>query len=149
MADITTKTVSSLTSDSTLSETDAFVYGDAGGNTLKKSALSVLRNALFGAATLPSTLATSAKNVIGAINELNTKLPYVESRIVTPNSNQYVISADETKTLINVYNADFDANNIRVSYFFRNNSDYYYIVFTETITTPVRLNFVWSPTYVI
>lgn len=69
--DIATKTVSSLTSDSTLSETDAFVYGDAGGNTLKKSALSVLRNALFGATTLPSALATTAKNVIGAINELN------------------------------------------------------------------------------
>lgn len=72
MAEITTKTISDLSTDSTLSDDDAFVYGDGGGNTLKKSKLSLLKSAILGA--LPSTLTTTAETIVGAINELNTNL---------------------------------------------------------------------------
>lgn len=46
MADITTKTVENLIADETLSDTDTFIYGDSGGNTLKKAPLSTLKKSI-------------------------------------------------------------------------------------------------------
>lgn len=74
MATVSTEKVTDLTANTTAADTDLLIVGNAGTATLRKITFANLRKTILGATTALSALKTTAKDIVGAINELKTSI---------------------------------------------------------------------------
>ena len=96
------KKITDLTANTTAADTDLYVLGNAGTATMRKITFANIAKAVLNKLTSFSFsgLTTSAKNLVGAVNELNSKAARLTVSVATGTTGQYDFGSEQTYLIL-------------------------------------------------